>query len=343
MVGSILPTNITVPENMDIQIVFNGMMKSFDTKLDLNCSFGKAQIDANIDRQENFNSNLNITGFDLGSLLMDKNLFGPLSMKASISGHGLKVQTVDANIEANFTELFLNRYNYQNLNIIGQLSKEKFDGKISLKDDNLNFDFNGQVNIMPDQEAYKFDLNLLNAKLQRLNFSKDDINVGLKANVDLTGKSVDKLNGSAAVTNINIGLQGNKFKIDSLLFTSVNVPNNSELHFKSPFMVLNYKANLSPITLPSILNDFVNNYFPFSATVAPKKQYKASSFNFDLELKKHPVFTELLFPQLKVLEMSPITGRFDSDKKKMEVNATIKKIEYGSSEITAVALIFMGC
>jgi hypothetical protein len=333
LVGSMLPDKMDIPQNLDFQFVFKGKIKSFQTKLDLNCSFGTAQMTASIDPLENFNTNMKITNFDLGSLLMDKNLYGPLSMNAVINGNGLKLQTVEASVKANFSELYLNKYNYQNLNIVGQLSKEQFDGNIRLKDDNLDFDFNGQVNIKPKEEAFKFDFNLIKAKLQKLNLTKDDFNLELKAHVDLTGKSVDKLNGSATVTNIIIGQNEYRYKMDSVMLTSVNGLNNSELHLRSPFLLLNYKGNQSPIKLPLVLNSFVNNYFPLSTKTASKIRRDASNFNFDIELKKHPIVTELFFPQLKVLEMTPMTGSFDSNENKLVVNATIKKLEYGSNEI----------
>ena len=56
-------------------------------------------------------------------------------------------------------------------------------------------------------------------------------------------------------------------------------------------------------------------------------------FNFEILLHNHPILSQLLFPQLKEFEPGPIKGSFDSEKNELKLNATVKKLVYGNSEI----------
>ena len=88
-----------------------------------------------------------------------------------------------------YHRFYLNKYTYHNLNIDGNITGQEFEGKINLNDENAVFDFDGLVNLNPNQEQYKFRLNLQGADLQKLNFTKDDIRIGLVAIADLKGGS----------------------------------------------------------------------------------------------------------------------------------------------------------
>ena len=89
MAGPSIPKNIELPENINIQIVFKGNKKSFESTMGMNSSFGAAQLFATIDKNENFSSKVNLNSFDLGSLLKDKVMYGPVTLTAEANGHGL--------------------------------------------------------------------------------------------------------------------------------------------------------------------------------------------------------------------------------------------------------------
>ena len=130
---SLIPENIDLPENINMQIVFKGKIKSFESTMGMGSSFGSANLFATIDKNENFRSKLNITGFDLGSLLKNKTMFGPVSLTAETDGHGLDKKNISANIKAEVSDIWLNKYTYHNLNIDGTITGQEFEGKINLE------------------------------------------------------------------------------------------------------------------------------------------------------------------------------------------------------------------
>ncbi|HEY5507484.1 MAG TPA: translocation/assembly module TamB domain-containing protein, partial [Paludibacter sp.] len=247
-------------------------------------------------------------------------------------------KTITAKIKAEASEIYLNKYTYHNLKLNGTVSGREFDGKVNLNDSNAVFDFEGLVNLSPNQERYKFLLNVQGADLQKLNFTKDDIRIGLVAQSDLRGGSVTKLNGNAQITNLIIAQGKKKYVLDSVMLTSINTPNKSELKLKSAIMNMNYSSRVSPTMLPAALSEFLNKYFPFTIAKPSKKKIEMPNFKFDLQLYNHPILSEVLFPQLKEFEPGLIQGSFDSLKNNLKLTGTIPKIVYGTTNIDNLAL-----
>jgi len=331
--GPSIPKNIDLPENISMQIVFKGQIKTFESTLSMSSSYGSVNLFATIDKNENFRSKVNITNFDLGSLLKNKAMFGPVSLTAETNGHGLDKKKIKAKINADVSQIWLNKYNYHNLSINGSITGQEFEGKIKLDDENAAFDFEGLVNLNPNQEQIKFNLKLHGADLKKLHFTTDDIRIGLVVVSDLKGGSVNEINGNVGITNIIIAHEGKKYNLDSFLSASINEPNKSELDISSALIGIKYTGTFSPAGLPQELSEFINNYFPFSDSVQQKKKSELQNFNFSIQLHNHPIFSEVFFPQLKEFEPGLIQGSFDGQKNELKLHASMRKLVYGTTEI----------
>ena len=336
--GSYLPKYLNLPEEIAMSVNFKGKLNSFETTLELNSSFGAANLVATLDPQENFSANMSSTDFDLGSLLEDKAMYGPVTLAASIVGHGLDSKTIVAQIKADIPEIYLNNYTYQNLTVDGTATGKEFSGKINLNDKNAVLDFDGLMNMTPNQEHYQFHLNVEGADLQKLNFTKDDIRIGMNASADLKGGTVDKLNGVGGITNLILTHKGKRYVLDSVMIASVNQPNKSEMSINSALIGLKYNGTLSPASLPKALTQFINKFFPFSDIKPVKQNHDSTGFNFEIQLHNHPILSEVLLPELNEFEPGVITGSFDSWKNELKLNAFMKRIVYGTTEINDLAL-----
>lgn len=336
--GSSIPKNISLPDDISLLANFKGKMTAFATTLDVKSSFGAANMVATIDQKENFNGNITIENFNVGSLLNDKNMYGPVSLTAQVNGTGLKPETMKADVKANATEIYFNRYLYHDLRVDGNVSGREFSGKVNLNDKNAVLDFDGLVNITPEKEQYKFHLNLKGADLQKLNFTEKDLRIGLAATADLRGGTVNKLNGKAGISSLVLIQNGKKYALDSVFVASINETNKSEFNFESALIGLKYNGSISPASLPAAMSQFLNNYFPFADASAIKKDISPSNFTFEIQLRNHPILSEVLLPQLKEFEPGMITGSFDSRKSELKLNANMNRIVYGSTEIDGLTV-----
>ena len=339
MAGPAVPKSIELPENLILKLAFKGTFKSFQSTMGLGSSFGSANLIATIDKDENFSIKVSTTDFELGRLMKDTAMYGSVTLTAETKGHGLDKNMITAKIDAEVSEIYLNKYTYHNLVINGNILGQEFEGKVNLNDENAIFGFDGLVNLNPNQENYKFQLNVQGADLKKLNFTNEDIRIGLTAAVDLKGGNVNKMNGTAGISHIVVAKGEKVYTLDSVLFASINEPNRSELTISSALVGIKYSGNISPGDLKAELNDFINNYFQLSDSIKAKKQSIPSDFTFEIQLHNHPILYQVLLQQLKEFEPDIIRGSFDGEKNELKLNATIKKIVYGTTEINDLAVI----
>lgn len=332
LADTLIPENIEIPENISMQVAFKGQLKSFESTAELTSSFGNANLTASFDPDENFGGKLNLSNMDFGRLLKDTTMYGPVSLTADASGQGLDLKTMKAKINAEITSVYLNKYNYEDIKMDGSVAGQKVEGKINLKDKNVEFDLDATVNMNPGQEQAQFRLNLAGADLQKLNFSKTDLRAGLVATGNFKGKSVDDINGKVKIANLILARDAQKYALDSVVITSVNVPGKSEFNVKSDLVDIKYSGSVSPFILQTGLNQFVNQYFPLSDPVSTKQQ-SLQDFNFEIQLHNHPILSEVIFPKLHEFQPGIIHGSFDSQKSNLNLNTSLSKIVYGSTEI----------
>ena len=338
MAGASIPKNIDLPEELNIKAVFNGRIKSFKTNVGLTSSFGAAGLTASIDQQENFIGQMNISGFDLGKLMKNKVMYGPVTLKAEISGHGLDKKTISADLKAEVSQIYLNKYTYHNLNIDGKVTGQEFEGKVNLNDKNAVLDFDGLVNLNPTKESYKFNLNVQGIDLQKLNLTKDDLRISMNASADLKGGTLTSLNGKAGISKIILVHGVKKYKLDSLLIASINEPKRSAFNIRSSLINIKYNGKVSPVTLPAFLSNFIDHYFSFSDAKPLKRENKMSDFNFEIQLHNHPILSEVFFPEMKEFIPGLIQGSYDSLKNNLKFSASIPKLVYGTTEMNDLLL-----
>jgi hypothetical protein len=331
MAGNAIPKTIALPEEISLRMMFKGQLKSFKTVVGMNTSFGNAHLVATIDKKENFDAKLSVTRFDLGSLMKNRKMYGPVTLTAETNGRGLDKKTIVASVKAEVSEIYLNQYTYHRLNVDGNIVGQQFTGKINLRDENAMLDFNGLVDITPNLERYKFRLDVQGADLKKLNISKENIKIGLVAESDLKGGSINKINGNFGIIAFTIVRDDKTYQLDSLLLASVNEPNRSELNIRSAIIGVKYSDAFSPASLPDELTQYVNNYFPFFDR--SKKGSELPNFSFEIQLKNHPILSEVLLPQLEEFEPGIIQGSYDGHKNDFRFIANVKKLVYGTTEI----------
>jgi hypothetical protein len=329
---ALIPKEISLPSDIQLQASFHGKMKAFETKAFLQSEYGKADLKAELDQQEKFTVFADIDHFDLGALLKNKKMFGPVTLHASAAGQGLSKKTVRAKVNVDAPEFYLNQYVYHKLNIDGNINAQQFEGRIQLNDLNAAFDFDGLVNADPENAKYKFRFDLKGADLKQLHFTEKDLRIGMLAVADLEGSNMHNINGKAGITKIIIGHEGKKYLLDSLLFASINENQRSELNITSALIGVKYNGTFAPIDLVKELKSHINNYFLLDS-IKPGPGPRDQRFSFELELKNHPLISEVFFPSLKSFDPGLITGKFDSNDRKLELNATIRDLVYGSIDL----------
>jgi len=344
MVDTLIPKSIAMPENFGLDVVFNGTMNAFESTIQMKSSFGDATLIASIDPEENFSGQISMNSFDMGRLLKDSLMYGPVSFKAETNGKGLSVETIQAKIKVDASQLWLKSYNYRNFKLEGSIHGKEFAGKISLKDENAVFDLEGMVNLNPSREELKFQWNVQGIDLQKLQLAEKDLRIAFTASAAIKAGVTSESDGKAVIagrvgiSRVIVAHQAKKYVIDNFLTASVNQPEEGASNARKGLIAIQYSGSKSPTALPEVVGRFIRNYFPFSKENGPDKEVVPSAFSFGVELHNHPMLTEVFFPQLKEFEPGIIEGSFDGSKAELKLNASIKKLVYGTTAIHDLAV-----
>jgi hypothetical protein len=333
LAGPSIPQNIELPENIRLEATFKGKISAFESNIGINSSIGAINLDAMVDREENFRGKISMDRFDLGRLLKDTLLYGPVSLTAEATGQGLDKESVMADIKGEVTQFYFNRYDYKNLSLDGTLFGQEFSGKIQLDDENAVFSFEGVAGFNPGQEFYQFRLEVPGADLQELHITKEDIRVGMVMTANFEGRTVDKLFGNVGITNLTVAKEEQMYVLDSLHFTSVNEHGKSEFTFTSPLADAKYTGTISPVDILPELQRFISHYFPISYDVEEATENKPSDFSFEIQLHNHPILSDILLPQLNVFQPGIIQGSYSGENNDLKLHAVMNKIVYGTTEI----------
>ena len=112
----------------------------------------------------------------LGELLDRRDLLGNATLTAYVDGV-IGRGVADANVVGNVTQLGFNGYVYDSLRLDGRLRNREFDGRITARDPNLDFDFFGTVDLNDSVPRYDFTMDLRHADLARLHVNLSLIHI----------------------------------------------------------------------------------------------------------------------------------------------------------------------
>src|SRR5690554_1022665 len=282
---SIIPNALQLPEAIQLNLEAKGNMKDFKTQLKLQSSYGNLSADLAFQQPKpsssSYQLHFDLPQFDLASLLQDTTL-GNFGFKGSIDGKGLSIEEMELNLDAVINDLEYQKYKYSDLNIIGTLREEAFEGEVNMNDSNLIFDFKGKADLDSMKPSFDFTFNLEGIDLQRLNITENDYRINGTIAADFEGSNLEDLNGNLEVRDILIIYNGKQYRVDSLLFISIIDSGKTDISVRSNLMDAMFKGNIYLSDLGKTLkNHFSGRLSDDESTLVAKKQ------DFKFQLKIH--------------------------------------------------------
>ncbi|HSH65460.1 MAG TPA: hypothetical protein VLB84_06595, partial [Bacteroidia bacterium] len=329
---SLLPKNLSIPENIHITGDFKGSVKIFSAKTTINTSFGDAVASVKMNTGKNnsddsFIATTTIDQFDLGKLFNNPELLGPLSMEATLNGNGLTDSSIHAQLNTTIQEAVFKKYAYKNLIVKGTINKKSFSGSASIDDKNLAFNYAGIINLDSIHPEYNFKFNLTGADLKALHLSDEDIRISAFIQSDLKREEKENITGTASIKNALIIKEDKKYQLDSILLTSGYDKGESEIFLTSDILNANLKGNITLSQLPGVLKKHLGNYFDLQQNDTLEK-FSPQKFSFELNLTDPTILTEGLVPHLEKLTPFSVKGMYDSDAKKIQLDMDLPQVVY---------------
>jgi hypothetical protein len=269
-----------------------------------------------------YSGGLAMDRFDLAAWTGD-NKFGRSTFRIKIAENstGLTLPTIKAKITGTIDTLSYRGYNYRNISLDGAFREKIFEGVLNSADPNVDFTFDGTINLKEEIPRFEFSANLRRLDLGVLNLTDNDLVLaGDVENLSLQGKSLDELTGSATLRHFKL-LQDREewHRIDSLRFVSNVRPDGSRyLGFNSDIAKCTITGNFSLNNLPNHLAALMQQYYPaFATRLGIKEEIRNNStlndnYEVQLQIRDSKNFTKLLSEQLDTIRNLNLSVRVNA-------------------------------
>ncbi|MDB4285696.1 translocation/assembly module TamB domain-containing protein [bacterium] len=340
-----LPSSMKPLGEITYSGTYKGTIYGGELKGNLDSGVGSLSSDLNATFNNNYDNatyrgELSFNDFDLGKLIQNDSL-GTLTLRAKVEGSGITMETISTQLDAVVAEATFNRYNYEDIEIHGQIQQKQFIGKVDIKDKNLQLDFDGEVDFNDSIPNLQFTALLDTLNLRNLHLSEDSIGFHGDFFIGMTGITVENLNGLAEIRNLRIGRADLQYAEDTIRLNARIRDEIRSLVLTSDFAQMNLEGDYRFVSLPRLFINFVNDYFPVDQFITdidkpdslrlepvPQENPPDQSFIFSLRLNKPNKILQLFVPEVKKLDSLVLTANLDSKKRKLKGNLYIPGLHY---------------
>ncbi|MBL0745116.1 translocation/assembly module TamB domain-containing protein [Chryseolinea lacunae] len=338
-----LPSSIAIPEWLKLTGKMNGSLQTPHVDALLATAFGNVAVNARMDldsqkKRERYDGKVLVKDFALGKLLK-QNAMGKLNMTASAKGSGLSMETLNTSVDVRIADFAYGGYTYRDFIVNGSLKKYFFSGNAKLNDKNLSFNLKGDFDYTDKVPEYNIVFALENADFQALRLSERPLRARGTLDVKLATSDFKVLNGNLDIRKVAIFNGTSLYRVDSLLFASIDQRGESEISIRSDILSGDFKGTINLYSLPEVLTHHFNRYFSLQDTLYTKRPTVPQNFKFSLVLKNTDLLTEIIFPELDPFVPGEISGEFDSEKYKLDLRVNFAKVKYSAVSVDSVSFL----
>ena len=352
--------NFNPPENFDklgnlyFEGRFDGFFNDFVADGNLQTNLGQAAMDMNLNSREGieqaqYSGQLSLTDFDLAKWTDNPN-FGLVTVSSKVyDGVGLTETTAYAKLNASIDYFSFKGYDYENLNIAGEINNNLFIGDFGIHDDNIDFLFDGTINFEERVPFFDFKVDINRVDLKSLNLIKEDFVVAGDVDLKIRGNNINDLLGRATLYDLTL-LKDKKetYTIDSLKFSSAITGGrkkawraNSEL-FKATMIGDFEVTTIGEAILQHIENNFTGYADRFNIHSKGDTTVVANEFDLKLEIFDTKNFTYLIDKNLDTLKNVKLASYFDFARDTLLVDLDLPKFKFGNVNTQNIKLVTGG-
>lgn len=349
--------NFAPPENFDrlgrlnFKGSFGGFFVSFFATGDLRTDIGQAKMDMNMTLGESrdkatYSGSLDLINFDLGTWSANPN-FGTVNFTSQVNnGVGLTLETANADLIANITNFGFKGYNYENAVLVGQLTRNFFQGDFTIQEDNIDLFFRGKLDFTDTIPSYDFSANVERLDLKSLNLSPQDLVVAGQFDLALRSKTITDIKGNAMVRELSIVKDKEQvYQVDSFYVRAYTDADGTDiLKLRSDIGLADFTGKFNLQQIGNAFLGYLHRYYPeFSRRLKlpnSNVQLETQNFDYDLQIADTKGLVSLINSNLGDLEDVSLKGYFRGEEGLALVDLDIPYFRYGKMELQDIAARF---
>jgi len=341
----VLPEEIKRLGTLAYKGKFDGFINDFTTYGHFTTGLGKINSQLSIKLGEkskdiSYHGKISTENFNLGTLI-GQNDFNALTINTEINGKGVNVKNLDAEFRGEIKNITYNDYKYSNISMNGKISEALFNGLLTAKDPNADFDFNGTIdfkNKIPEMDFIS-TINALN--LNALHFTnKNDTGIlSSQIFLKINGDNIDNLTGQINFDNTIYKTKTRTFKLSTFNIQMEQNTADKKIRLGTEYLNALIYGKFNINNLKPAFESFLYSYYPgFFKKPRTDKSY-ADELTFQIKIKKFKTINELFLPDLMLSNGSIVDGNFNASENKFNLQVNSSKLNYKSMFITDLVVI----
>jgi len=326
---------------IDLKVRFVGTPSDFDMRAGVVSGVG--DVNCNL-RVQPFRGELRSVRGDvatvdlrLGELLGRGDLLGNATLSAYINGVVGRGYS-DANVTGRVSQLGFNGYLYDSLRFDGRLRNKEFDGRITARDPNLNFDFLGLMDFNDSVPRYDFSLDLHRADLAQLHINRRDSVSRLAARIVArgSGRSLDDMNGLIRVSDAVYEYNGKRIEAGRMDITGENSAASKFVELRSDFADATFRSKTGYRTIFEYLRRSARRYLPLVSragaeeSVTEMQPAVADDYSLlSVSIRDFNPVADAVSPGLQVADGSTLRLLFNPANNRLSLQANSEYVERG--------------
>ena len=349
-----LPESLSALKSGTASLNFKGSYNNFKSDIHLLSDIGNVDVDVARTKFANgdniFSGDIKADRIDAGLIANASKFVGSLDLNAGFSAKFSHNAPLELTVNGKAYRAHLLGNHIDEIALNGDMKENRFNGKITIDDDELGLDFDGLIDFR-NKKYPKADFAAVidHADLSALKLMKNDSvsEISTRIVANLTGFNIDDLEGELHLdSTVYHDSRGSYFMRD---FDASIVNDNlmeRRINLTSDFFDFELAGKIDFSHLMNSLNEYGDYFvhFPiFEKNVEEFQKYKlkhdvAQDFIVSLNLKDTRTLSRLFMPNLRIAKNTTVNGTFTSKSRQLNLTARTKSIKIGDLNINNLEL-----
>lgn len=241
---------------------------------------------------------------------------GKMWFHADMDGYSTSFKHFSANIKGAIDSVSYNNYIYRNIVLNGNVTEKIWDGKVEIKEKNIDMDILGSFNFTDNLPEFNFTLNLADANLYSLNLIKSDslFRASALLTASFKGNNIDNLDGELKLLTSTLTNSSGEISINNCFIRSTAENGVPLLKLSSDFAVAEVRGPHNYASIKTAIEYELAKLFPtkFKASVLPEDLDK-NNFTYKAEFKDINRLNDFFETGISISPKSVLSGIFHPD------------------------------
>ncbi|MEY8761900.1 translocation/assembly module TamB domain-containing protein [Chryseobacterium tongliaoense] len=335
-----IPSNISLPSHLSIKGTAKGSTKVVDANLNLYSTLGNAAVIAQVDmRRKNhelYDVKANLQALQIGKIIQNKDL-GPVTAQISAKGESFDFKNANANLKGYVSSAVYKGYRYSDMNLTGKINRGAYHIILNSKDPNANVQLTASGVYDEKNPTVKVNGSINKLDLNKLGFYTKPMIIAGKIDGDFTNLDPDHLNGYLNLKDFAFSDTKEVFPVQELNLKATSTNDSTRIVFNSQIADVDMKGKYKLTQVFGSLAQTINQYYQFQKPDTSQKIDAGQYFTFNAKIKNDDLIRKFV-PDLKSFETINITGNYDADSQKIEIDGQIPQLLYGTNSIENATL-----